>query len=130
MAITTTTSVLGAVLSFLVMTVATYATTSVLSDGSSLVYSAFTAAVTSAVWFGVTYLVSGVFGVGGYLVAAGPVLAVIAYILVIDLLYERGFGQAVAISIGTWAVSFVILYVAAAYFGYSSFEVIGVPPGL
>jgi hypothetical protein len=124
-----TASVLGAVLSFLVVTAATYATTSILSDGSSIVYSIFTAAVTSAVWFGVTHAVSGVAGVGGYAVALGPALAVVAYVLVVDVLYERGLGQAIAISVGTWTVSFAILYVAA-YFGYSSFQALGVPPGI
>lgn len=49
--------------------------------------------------------------------------------LVVDLLYEQGLGQAAAIAVGTWVVSFVILYVAA-YFGYSSFQALGVPPGL
>ncbi|MDS0299489.1 hypothetical protein NDI76_12125 [Halogeometricum sp. S1BR25-6] len=129
MSVTITASLLGTVLSFLVVTAATYVTTSLLSDGSSVVYSLFTAGITSVVWFGVTYLISGVVGVGGYAVAAGPALAVVAYILAVDLLYENGLGQAVAISIGTWTVSFAILY-AAAYFGYSSFQAIGVPPGI
>ncbi|MFC6724962.1 hypothetical protein ACFQE1_11375 [Halobium palmae] len=74
-------------------------------------------------------MVSGVLGIGGYAVALGPVLAVVAYILAVDLLYENGIGQAVAISVGTWVTSFVILYVAA-YFGYSSFQALGVPPGI
>lgn len=129
MAITISASVLGGVLSFLLVAAATYLTTSVLCEGSSILYSLLTAAITSAVWFGVTYLVSGVFGVAGYLVAAGPVLAVIAYVLVVDLLYEGGLGRAAAISVGTWVVSFAVLYVAA-YLGYSSFEAIGVPPGI
>jgi hypothetical protein len=129
MPLTITASLLGGVLSFLVVAIATYTTTTVLSDGSSVLYSLVTAAVTSTVWFGVTYLVSGVVGVGGYAVALGPALAVVAYVFVVDLLYEQGVGQAVAISVGTWAVSFVILYVAAVL-GYSSFEAIGVPPGI
>jgi hypothetical protein len=129
MSVTITASLLGTVLSFLVVAAATYITTSVLSDGSSIAYSLLTAGITSVVWFGVTYVVSGVVGVGGYAVAAGPAFAVVAYVLTVDLLYEKGIGQAIAISLGTWTVSFAILY-AAAYFGYSSFQAIGVPPGV
>ncbi len=129
MPITVSTSLLGAVLSFLVVAVATYIATSVLSDGASIVYSLFTAAVTSLVWFGVTYLISGVIGISGYAVALGPALAVVAYVLVVDLLYEKGLGQAIAITVGTWTAAFAILYVAA-YLGYSSFQAVGVPPGI
>lgn len=129
MAITISASVLGTVLSFLLVAVSTYLTTSLLSDGSSLAYSLLTAAITSVVWFGVTYLVSGVLEVGGYWIALGPALAVVAYIFTVDLLYEHGIGQAIGISVGTWSVSFVILYIAA-QFGYSSFQAIGVPPGV
>jgi hypothetical protein len=129
MPVTFGTSIIGAVLSFLVVSAATYVTTSVLSDGSSIVYSLFTAAVTSLVWFGVTYLISGVVGISGYAIALGPALAVVAYVLVVDLLYEKGIGQAIAITVGTWTAAFAILYVAA-YFGYSSFQAVGVPPGI
>lgn len=119
----------GAVLSFVVVAISTHVATSVLTAEATLVKSAITAAVTSLIWFGVTYLVSGVVGVAGYWVAAGPVLAVLAYVLFIYLSYEGGLGKAAAISVGTWVVSFGILY-AAAYLGYSSFRAIGVPPGI
>ncbi|ELZ32795.1 hypothetical protein C474_05965 [Halogeometricum pallidum JCM 14848] len=129
MPVTITASLLGTVLSFLIVAAATYVTTSVLSDGASVAYSLLTAAITSVVWFGVTYFISGVVGVGGYAVALGPALAVIAYVITVDILYEKGIGQAIAISVGTWTISFIILYVAA-YFGYSSFQALGVPPGI
>ncbi|MDS0294450.1 hypothetical protein [Halogeometricum luteum] len=76
-----------------------------------------------------TYLISGFVSVDGYVLALGPALAVVAYVLTVDLLYEKGIVQAAAISLGTWTVSFAILY-AAAYLGYSSFRALGVPPGL
>ena len=124
-----TASVLGALLSFVVLTAATHVSTNVLTSGSSLGLSAVTAAVTSVVWFGVTYLISGVVGVSGIIVALGPLLAVIAYFLAVDFLHDGGFVRAVAISVGTWIVTFAILYAAAAL-GYSSFQAIGVPPGI
>ncbi|MFC4359021.1 hypothetical protein ACFO0N_13815 [Halobium salinum] len=129
MALTVTASVVGTVLSFLVVAVATYVSTAVFTENSSFGYSLVTAAITSVVWFGVTYFVSGTLGLAGFWVALGPALAVVAYILVVDLLYGGGIGQAVAISVGTWVGAFAILYVAA-YFGYSSFQAIGVPPGV
>lgn len=122
-------SILGAVLSFVVVTIATYVSAGIFTGSLDLGYSAVTAAITSVVWFGVTYLVSGVLGIGGYAVALGPLLAVIAYFIITDLRYKGTIVRAVAISIGTWVITFGILYVAA-MFGYSSFEAIGVPPGV
>ena len=119
----------GFVLSLLVVMASTHVATSVLTSGSSLAKSAVTALATSFIWFAVTYFVSGIVGIAGYWVGLGPLLAVVAYVLFIDLSYEGGIVRAAAISVGTWGVSFVILY-AAAYFGYSSFQAIGVPPGL
>lgn len=129
MTVSITPNVLGAVLSFIVVTVATYVSTSVFGGGSDWGYSAVTAAITSIVWFGVTHLISGTIGIGGVWVALGPLLAVIAYFIIIDLRYEGTIIRAIAISIGTWVITFIILYVAA-YLGYSSFEAIGVPPGI
>ena len=122
-------SLLGAVLSFVVLTVATYVSTKVLGRSGGLGLSVVTAALTTLVWFGVTYVVSGVIGIEGYAVALGPLLAVVAYVLVIDLLHEGSVIRATAIAIGTWVVTFLILY-AAAMLGYGSFEAIGVPPGI
>jgi hypothetical protein len=127
--VTITASIVGAALSFLVVAVSTYVASAVVAEGSSVGYSLITAAVTSIVWFGVTYFVSGVIGVAGFWLALGPALAVVAYVLVVDILYGGGIGEAIGISVGTWGISFVILY-AAASLGYSSFEAIGVPPGI
>jgi hypothetical protein len=119
----------GGVLSFIIVTVSTYISTKVLTDGASILHSAVTAAITSIIWFGVTYFVSGAIGVAGYWVALGPLLAVIAYIVAVDFRYEGGIGRAAGISFLTWIVTFAILYAAAAL-GYSSFQALGVPPGI
>ena len=130
MAVTDIASVVpGFVLSFLVVTVGTYVSTTVLGEDADLGYSAVTAAVTSLVWFGVTYFVTGAVGLAGYWVALGPLLAVVAYVVVIDLRYSGGIGRAAVISVGTWVANFLILY-AAAHLGYSSFRAFGVPPGI
>ena len=121
-----TESLLGAVLSFVVVTAATYASTAVFTENASLLHSAVTAVVTSVVWFGVTYLISGAVGVSGYWIALGPLLAAIAYLLVIDWRHEGGIVRAVGITAGTWLLTFGILF-AAAWLGYSSFQAVGIP---
>lgn len=124
-----TANVVGFLLSLVVVTVATYVSTSLFTDQASLGSSLVTALLTSFVWFGVTSLVSGVVSVDGYVLALGPLLAVVAYVLTIDVLYEGSVLRATAISVGTWTASFVILLAAAAL-GYSSFQALGVPPGI
>ena len=119
----------GFVLSFVVVTVGTYVSTTVFGEDADLGYSAVTAAITSLVWFGVTYFVSGAVGLAGYWVGLGPLLAVVAYVVIIDVRYSGGIGRAALISVGTWVTNFLVLY-AAAYLGYSSFRALGVPPGI
>lgn len=130
MAVTLGDGILVAVLSFLVLMVGTYVSSGVFTDGFNLSLAALSAAITSVVWSGVTYLVSGVLSVSGVAVALGPLLAVIAYIAVTDVLYEGSVVRATAISVGTWVVTFVILYAVTTYTTYSTLEAIGVPPGI
>jgi len=130
MVVTLGDGVLVAVLSFVVLLIGTYVSSGVFTDGFDLGYAALSAAITSLVWSGVTYLISGVIGISGIVLALGPVLAVIAYIVVTDVLYEGSLLRATAISAGTWVVTFVILYVVTSYTTYSALEAIGVPPGL
>lgn len=113
----------GFVASLIIVSVATYASTAVLTDSSSYVHSLITALFTSIVWFGVTYFTGGTF------VIAGPVLAIIAYVAVINWRYPGGWVRAGAITALTWIATFAILYALAAV-GISSFRALGVPPGI
>jgi hypothetical protein len=124
-----TESVLGLLLSFVVVTLATHVSSGLLTSGAGVGYSALTAGITSLVWFGITYFLSGVVEVSGVVVALGPAAAVLAYVVVIDALYEGTVVRAVAISLATWVVTFAVLYGAAAA-GYGAFEALGVPPGI
>lgn len=78
----------GFVASLIVVSIATYASTAVLTNESSYVHSFVTALLTSAVWFGVTYLTGGTF------VVAGPILAVVAYVRVVNWRYPGGWIRA------------------------------------
>lgn len=122
-------AVVGFLASLAIGTVGTYLATEFLLGEGSLGHSFVTALVASAVWFGVTYLISGVVAVSGVAVALGPLLALLAYIVVVDLRYPGSIVTATAVSILTWVVNFALLYALAAL-GYQAFELVGVPPGI
>lgn len=113
----------GFVTSLIVVSIATYASTALLADETSYVHSIVTALLTSAVWFGVTYLT------GGPFVVAGPILAVLAYVAAVNWRYSGGWIRAGSITLATWIANVAILY-ALALAGISSFEALGVPPGI
>ena len=52
--------------------------------------------------------------------ALGPVLAVVAYVIVVDLPYSGGIGHPALISVSTWVANLLVLY-GAAYLGDSPF---------
>ena len=95
----------GFVASLIVVSIATYASTAVLTDASSYGYSLVTALFTSIVWFGVTYFTGGTF------VVAGPILAIIAYVAVVNWRYPGGWGDAAVIGVVAWLSALVILFV-------------------
>ena len=111
--------------SLIVGTAATYVATTILTDSSGLVHSFITALIASIVWIGITYFTSG----SSSLPFVGPIAALIAYIVVIDVRYPGTLVRATGISVLTWAIDFVILY-ALALLGISSFALIGIPPGI
>ncbi len=120
---------IGFVASLIIGTVGTYLATDLLLGEGSVGHSFVTALIASAVWFGVTYFISGVVGVGGFVVALGPLLALLAYIVVIDIRYSGSIVAATGVSVLTWVIDFALLY-ALAVLGFQAFEVIGVPPGI
>lgn len=119
--------VVGFALSFLVVAVATHVSTSVFTRSPTIAYSMLTALITSLVWIGVPRLVSGTVEIAGSSLGAGPLLTVIAYLILIDVLYPGNFGRAVVISVGTWICAFVILYLTGTT-GLDAFAAVGMPP--
>lgn len=117
----------GFALSFLVLTVATHVSTSVFTRSPTVRYSALAALITALIWIVVPEVVSGVVEIGGTEVGAGPLLTVIAYLILIDVLYPGDFGRAVVISVATWFCAFVILFLAASA-GFDAFAAVRVPP--
>ncbi|MFW6437293.1 MAG: hypothetical protein ACOCYZ_06640 [Halococcoides sp.] len=78
-----------------------------------------TALVGSIVWVVVAALV-------GWIPFLGPILALFAYLAVIDLRYPGGWFVAIGITVFAWFASFVVLYALSAV-GLTAFEAVGVP---
>jgi len=62
----------------------------------------------------------------GWIPLLGPVLALLAYIAVINTRYPGGWVDAIAISVVAWLASLLVLYVLAVL-DIAAFEAIGVP---
>lgn len=120
-------AVIPFIASLVVGTAATYIATTMLLDESGVIHSFVTALIASVVWIGVTYITGGTSV--SFIPFLGPVFALAAYIIVIDLRYPGTLVRATGISVLTWAIDFIILY-ALALIGVSSFAIIGVPPGI
>jgi hypothetical protein len=122
-------AVVGFVASMIIGTVATYLATGILLGEGSIGHSFVTALIASAVWIGATYFISGYVAFSGWALALGPLLGLIAYIVVIDLRYPGSIVTATGVSVLTWVIDFALLY-ALAVLGFQAFEIVGVPPGI
>lgn len=82
-------------------------------------YAAITAAIGAVVWAVVAFLF-------GWIPFLGPLLALLAYVGVINYRYPGSWLDAAIISLIAWLATLVVLYLLAV-FGITSFEAIGVP---
>ena len=78
-----------------------------------------TALVGALVWAVVAFLVGGV-------PFLGPLLALLAYVAVINVQYPGGWVDAMLIGLVAWLAAIVVLYVLG-FLGITGFEAIGVP---
>jgi hypothetical protein len=62
----------------------------------------------------------------GWIPLLGPLLALFAYVTVINLRYPGGYGNAVAIALVAWLASLGVLYLLALA-GLTAFDAVGVP---
>ncbi len=91
----------------------------VIADHDDYSYAIVTAVIGAVVWAVVAFFF-------GWVPLLGPVLALFAYVLVINSRYPGGWVNAVGISLVAWVAALAVLYVLAAI-GVSSFEAVGVP---
>ena len=88
-------------------------------DYEDYTYAIVTALIGAIVWAVVGFLF-------GWIPLLGPILALIAYVAVINWRYPGGWWEAILISLIAWIASLVVLYILAAL-NIAAFEAVGVP---
>lgn len=91
----------------------------VITGEEDYTYAIVTALIATIVW-----VIIGFFF--GWIPLLGPLLALLAYITVINLRYPGSYVDAIGIALVAWIASLVVLYVLAVV-GLTSFEAAGVP---
>jgi hypothetical protein len=91
----------------------------VVTDYDDYTYAIVTALIGAFVWVVVAFFL-------GWIPLLGPLLALVAYIAVINFRYPGGWVDAILISLIAWIASFVVLYVLA-FLRITGFDAVGVP---
>ena len=112
-------TVIAFVVSLLIGALGIYLGASVLTDVEDYTYAIVTALIASLVWVVVALFV-------GWIPLLGALLALLAYVAVINYRYPGGWLDAIGIALIAWVASFVILYVLA-LLDVTTFSAIGVP---
>lgn len=107
------------VVSLLIGALGIYVGARVLTSVEDYTYAIVTALIASVVWVVVAFFL-------GWIPLLGPILALLAYVGVINYRYPGGWGNAIGIALIAWIASIVILYVLA-LLNIASFEAVGVP---
>lgn len=92
------------VISLLIGALGIYVGARVLTRVDDYTYAIVTALIASAIWVIVAFFV-------GWIPFLGPLLALVAYLGVINYRYPGGWVRAIAIALVAWVSSLVILYV-------------------
>jgi len=106
------------VVSLLIGALGIYVGARVLTDRGSYTHAIVTALVASLVWVVVAFTL-------GRIPFLGPLLALTAYIAVINIQYPGGWFRAGGIALIAWVASLGVLY-ALAVVGLTNFEAVGV----
>lgn len=111
-------SVVVFVVSLLIGALGIYVGGRVLTDRSSYTHALVTALIASIVWVVVAVFL-------GWIPFLGPLLALLAYVGIINLQYPGGWLRAAGIALIAWLASLVVLYVLA-ILGLTNFGAVGV----
>jgi hypothetical protein len=116
-------SVVGSLISFVVSlligALGIYVGARVIADYEDYTYAIVTALIGAVIWVIVAFFF-------GWIPFLGPLLALLAYVAVINWRYPGGWGQAIAIALIAWIAAVVVLYVLAVL-GIGAFGAFGVP---
>lgn len=107
------------VVSLLVGALGIYIGARVITNVEDYTYAIITALIGAIVWVVVSFFF-------GWIPLLGPLLALIAYVAVINYRYPGGWGNAIGIALIAWIASFVVLYLLAVL-GIAGFGALGVP---
>ena len=107
------------VVNLLIGALGIYAGARVIADYDDYAYAVVTAVIGSLVWAVVAFFV-------GWIPFLGPLLALVAYVAVINARYPGGWVEAAGIALLAWVASIVILAVLGVL-GLVTFQAVGVP---
>lgn len=107
------------VISLLIGALGIYIGARVIANVDDYTYALITALIGAIVWVVVSFFF-------GWIPLLGPLLALIAYVAVINYRYPGGWGNAIVIALIAWIASFVVLYLLAVL-GVTGFGALGVP---
>lgn len=112
-------SIVVFVVSLLIGALGIYVGARIITDSDDYTYAIVSALIASIVWVVVAFFV-------GWIPFLGPLLALLAYVAVINSRYPGGWVKAASIALIAWLASIVVLYLLAAV-GLTAFEAVGVP---
>ncbi|WP_158057368.1 hypothetical protein [Halorussus halophilus] len=115
--------IVGFVVSLLIGAFGIYVGASVIADIQDYEYAIITALVGSLVWWLVSGLVSFVLPFGGVI---GSLLALVAWVYIVNARYPGGWANAVGIGLVAYLTTWVVLY-ALSIFGVIHTSALGVP---
>lgn len=107
------------VVSLLIGALGIYVGARVVSGNDDYTYAIVTALIGAIIWVIVSFFF-------GWIPLLGPLLALIAYIGVINWRYSGGWLNAIAIALIAWVAALIVLYILGAL-GFVAFDAFGIP---
>lgn len=111
------------VVNLLIGALGIYAGARVIADVDDYTYAVVTALIGAIVWTVVVFLLGWIPFLGAFL---APLLALVAYVGVVNYRYPGGWLNAIGIALVAWITVVVVLYVLAVL-GLTTFGAVGVP---
>jgi len=107
------------VISLLIGALGIYAGARVITGTDDYTYALITALIGTLVWAVIAIFL-------GWIPLLGPLLALIAYVGVINYRYPGGWARAIGIALVAWLASLIVVYLLGTI-GFASFDALGVP---
>ena len=107
------------VVSLLIGAFGIYLGARIITDADDFTYAIVTALIGAIIWAIVAFFF-------GWIPLLGPLLALVAYIAVINWRYPGGWVNAVVIALIAWIASLVVIYILG-FLGVAAFDAMGVP---